>query len=208
MRQGLRLPLSVTLLLCIHSSLVVAQGMSTLCRFNAGSRAGQTQDYAPMAAIPVGSPCQDGQGSTGVVVAPGGGGTAAAGGGAAGMSTLCRFNAGSRAGQTQDYAPMAAIPVGSPCQDGQGSTGVVVAPGGGDAAAAGGGGSASLKSASLGTTGANSGNLVQFFCKLTSGPKAGQMPSYLSWVPMAIGNVCHDSLGTPGVVAAGLATHN
>ena len=43
-------------------------------------------------------------------------------------STLCRFTQGRRAGQTQDYAPMAPIPVGSNCQDGQGSTGVVVAP--------------------------------------------------------------------------------
>jgi hypothetical protein len=42
-------------------------------------------------------------------------------------STLCRFTAGRRAGETQDYAPMAPIPVGSFCQDGQGSTGVVVA---------------------------------------------------------------------------------
>lgn len=43
-------------------------------------------------------------------------------------STLCRFAAGPRAGQVQDYAPMAPIPVGSNCQDGRGSTGTVVAP--------------------------------------------------------------------------------
>jgi hypothetical protein len=43
-------------------------------------------------------------------------------------STICRFTHGRRAGQTQDYAPMAPIPVGSNCHDGQGSTGVVVAP--------------------------------------------------------------------------------
>jgi hypothetical protein len=43
-------------------------------------------------------------------------------------STLCRFTAGPRAGQDQDYAPMAPIPVGSNCQDGRGSTGTVVAP--------------------------------------------------------------------------------
>jgi hypothetical protein len=48
-------------------------------------------------------------------------------GGQTQMSTICRFTAGPRAGSTQDYAPMAPIPVGSPCHDGQGSTGVVVA---------------------------------------------------------------------------------
>jgi hypothetical protein len=43
-------------------------------------------------------------------------------------STLCRFTSGPRAGQEQDYAPMAPIPVGSNCQDGRGSAGTVVAP--------------------------------------------------------------------------------
>lgn len=42
-------------------------------------------------------------------------------------STLCRFTEGPRRGQTQDYAPMAPIAVGSSCQDARGSTGVVVA---------------------------------------------------------------------------------
>ena len=44
------------------------------------------------------------------------------------VSTLCVFDAGPRAGQRQDYAPMAPIPVGTPCHDGRGSTGHVVAP--------------------------------------------------------------------------------
>lgn len=43
-------------------------------------------------------------------------------------STICRFTSGPRAGQDQDYAPMAPIPVGSNCQDGRGSVGSVVAP--------------------------------------------------------------------------------
>ncbi|MEQ1755791.1 MAG: hypothetical protein ABL973_16840 [Micropepsaceae bacterium] len=43
-------------------------------------------------------------------------------------STLCVFEAGPRAGQRQDYAPMDPLPVGTPCQDGRGSTGHVVAP--------------------------------------------------------------------------------
>lgn len=48
--------------------------------------------------------------------------------GADGKSTLCRFDRGPRIGQTQDYAPMAPLPIGSGCQDGAGSTGWVVAP--------------------------------------------------------------------------------
>jgi hypothetical protein len=46
------------------------------------------------------------------------------------LSTLCKFTAGPRAGQIHDYAPMQGIPVGSPCQDGAGSTGTVIPPGG------------------------------------------------------------------------------
>lgn len=42
-------------------------------------------------------------------------------------STLCRFTSGPRADETQDYAPMAPIPVGSNCQDARGSFGIVVA---------------------------------------------------------------------------------
>jgi hypothetical protein len=110
---------------------------STLCRFTSGPRAGQTQDYAPMAPLPVGALCQDGAGSTGVVVTantsggPGGGPSGAGGGGGPAQqpgehSTLCSFTSGPRAGQTQDYAPMAPLPVGTPCQDGTGSTGIVV----------------------------------------------------------------------------------
>ena len=43
-------------------------------------------------------------------------------------STLCQFISGPRAGQVQDYAPMAPIPVGSSCQDARGSYGTVIAP--------------------------------------------------------------------------------
>lgn len=119
---------------------------------------------------------------------------------AQGMSTICKFNAGPRTGQTHDYAPMAAIPVGSPCQDGQGSTGVVIAGGGGGGTMGGG----DAKAAMVGGAAAPSfaGTLTQFLCKLTSGPKAGQLPSYLSWVPLAVGSVCHDALGNTGVVVA------
>lgn len=96
---------------------------STLCLFDAGPRAGERQDYAPMAPLPVGSSCQDGRGSSGWVVAP-----QTRQSEAPQMSTLCLFDAGPRAGERQDYAPMAPIPVGKSCQDGRGSSGKVVAP--------------------------------------------------------------------------------
>lgn len=99
-------------------------GLSTLCKFTAGPRTGQTQDYAPLAPLPVGSPCQDGVASSGVIVARSSG----SGGSSPAVSTLCKFTAGPRAGQTQDYAPLAPLPVGSPCQDGKSSSGVIVPP--------------------------------------------------------------------------------
>lgn len=98
---------------------------STICRFNAGPRSGQIQDYAPVAAIPIGAACQDGFGSTGVVIAP----SAAAGvstGASRELSSICKFLTGARAGTTVDYAPVPPIPVGTSCQDGAGSTGTVV----------------------------------------------------------------------------------
>lgn len=44
------------------------------------------------------------------------------------LSTICAFDAGPRAGQRQDYARMDPLPLGTPCRDGRGSTGQVVAP--------------------------------------------------------------------------------
>jgi hypothetical protein len=109
-----------------------SEGVSTLCRFTSGPRAGQTQDYAPQPAIPIGSPCHNGSTSYGVVVGPDGEEDAEAteegampqDGGA--MSTICRFTRGPRAGQDQDYAPRPAVPIGTPCHDGQESFGTVV----------------------------------------------------------------------------------
>jgi len=106
----------------------MAQETSTLCRFTSGPRAGQTQDYAPQAAIPVGSSCWDGISSSGTVVSRGassGGTPAPPSGGPGGMSSVCHFTQGPRAGQSQDYAPQAPLPVGTPCTDGVSSTGTV-----------------------------------------------------------------------------------
>ncbi len=149
-----------------------AQTMSTLCTFDSGPRAGETQDYAPKAPLPVGSPCHDGAGSTGKVVAAGG--TPTLGGG--GKSTLCKFDSGPRAGETQDYAPKAPLPVGGPCHDGAGSTGKVVAAGGS-------GGKSTL-------------------CKFDSGPRAGETQDYAPMAPLAVGSPCHDGAGSTGKVVA------
>jgi len=154
--------------------------MSTLCKFTAGPRAGQTQDYAPMAGIPVGSPCQDGAGSTGTVIAPDAG--QKGGGAKAQMSTLCKFTAGPRAGQTQDYAPMAGIPVGSPCQDGAGSTGTVIAP------------------PTTQKPGAGAKPQLSTLCKFTAGPRAGQTQDYAPMQAIPVGSPCQDGAGSTGTV--------
>lgn len=115
---------------------VAAAEDSTLCKFTRGPRSGQVQDYAPMAPIPVGSSCQDGAGSYGIVISADEPETAnrtgvGPDGGTEGgsqqrrTSTVCYFTDGQQAGQSRDYAPMQALPVGTPCQDGVGSTGVV-----------------------------------------------------------------------------------
>lgn len=104
--------------------------VSTVCLFVRGRRSGQTQDYAPMRPLPLGVACSDGAGSTGVVIAPTRGGRDSGGrgdGGNSSVSTLCRFTSGRRDGQIVDYAPMNPIAVGSRCQDGAGSVGVVIA---------------------------------------------------------------------------------
>lgn len=164
--------------LCLWSAGAAAQQMSTICKFTAGPRAGQTQDYAPMAPIPVGSPCQDGAGSTGVVIPT-------AGSSATAMSTICKFTAGPRAGQTQDYAPMAPLPVGSPCQDGQGSTGKVVAG-----------------------KGSTSSTQKSTLCHFERGPRAGETQDYAPRDPIPVGSPCQDGQGSTGRVVARNAGSN
>lgn len=46
----------------------------------------------------------------------------------AGMGNQCKFDKGTRAGQTQDYSHLKPLPLGTACQDGRGSTGKLVAP--------------------------------------------------------------------------------
>jgi hypothetical protein len=97
-----------------------AQAVSTVCTFTTGPRTGTSYDYAQIGWQPltVGTPCLDGAGSTGYV-----GGVATP---AKRVSSVCHFTAGPRAGTSFDYrATWAPLPVGTPCLDGAGSTGIV-----------------------------------------------------------------------------------
>ena len=110
---------SVGALLWLCSIPASAQ-VSTVCTFTAGPRAGTSVDYArTWAPLPVGTPCLDGMGSTGYAGAGNPRRTV-------GMSTVCHFTAGPRAGTSFDYrATWAPLAVGTPCLDGMGSTGSV-----------------------------------------------------------------------------------
>jgi hypothetical protein len=169
-RYALTLCYGIGLLLLTTTSY--GQVTSTLCRFDQGPRAGQTQDYAPKAPLPVGTGCQDGAGSTGRVVAP-------AGPSQKDTSTLCRFDQGPRAGQTQDYAPRAPLPVGTGCQDGAGSTGKVVAP-----------------------ASAPQQKDMSTLCRFDQGPRAGQTQDYAPRAPLPVGTGCQDGAGSMGKVVA------
>jgi hypothetical protein len=118
--RGLLLGVSALLLILSVTDAVRAQAVSTVCTFTAGPRAGTSYDYAIIGwrPLPVGSPCLDGAGSTGYV-----GGYATP---SRGISTVCYFTAGPRAGTAFDYrATWQPLPVGTPCLDGMGSTGIV-----------------------------------------------------------------------------------
>ena len=193
---GARMCLSLTLI-CLVALLVpsagLAQALAHTCQFNAGPRAGQQQSYPQVQPIPVGSPCQDGAGSTGVAVPDGAGGSPTPQVQTASLSHTCQFNAGPRAGQQQSYPQVQPIPVGSPCQDGVGSTGVAVPDG------AGGLPTPQVQTASLSHT-----------CQFNVGPRAGQQQSYPQVQPIPVGSPCQDGAGSTGVAvpdgAGGLPT--
>ena len=154
----------------------LSRQMGSICKFTAGPRAGDTQDYSPMQA-PLNAPCQDGAGSTGTIVASAPKVESAVN---RQMGTFCKFTAGPRTGTTQDYAPMQA-PLNAPCQDGAGSTGTIVAaPPVAQAS----------DSPQMGTA-----------CKFTSGPKAGSTRDY---APMhaPLNTACDDGAGSNGVIVA------
>ncbi|MHB1936617.1 MAG: hypothetical protein ACYCOR_08535 [Acidobacteriaceae bacterium] len=160
-----------------HESTTAHQ-MGTICKFTAGPRAGDTQDYAPLQA-PLNAPCQDGAGSSGMIVASAPKVETAVN---RQMGTVCKFTAGPKAGTTQDSAPMQA-PVDMPCSDGEGSSGTIVAtPPVAEVA----------DSPQTGTV-----------CKFTSGPKAGSTHDY---APMhaPLNTACDDGAGSSGVIVAAL----
>ena len=157
-----------------QTARVSASQFSTICEFTAGPRRGRTLDYRPMAALPVGTPCHDGGGSTGHVTnstedyhEPN-----------VRLSTVCRFDAGPRRGQSQDYAPMPAIPVGASCQDGAGSVGVVVDF----------------------LVDSNPGVELSTLCQFTYGLLAGRVIDYAPLPPIPVGSPCHDGGTSTGFV--------
>jgi|SRR5579862_4793101 len=118
-RVHYRLPAFAAMLLVLGLGSAAAQ-VSTVCTFTAGPRTGTSVDYAATwSALPVGTPCLDGMGSTGYVGAGNPHRTV-------GMSTVCHFTAGPRRGTSFDYAATwSPLAVGTPCLDGMGSTGSV-----------------------------------------------------------------------------------
>jgi hypothetical protein len=167
---------------------------STLCKFTSGPRTGQTQDYAPQAPLPVGTPCQDGAGSFGTVVAPSGS-TSSTPAASAARSTLCKFTSGPRTGQTQDYAPQPALPIGTPCWDGTSSSGVVVAP------------TTATPTPRTSPPPSAPASGASTLCRFTSGPRAGQTQDYAPQAPLPVGSPCWDGVASNGVIVAKTPTN-
>jgi hypothetical protein len=177
-----------------------AQGageVSSICKFNAGPRAGQTQDYAPMAPIPVGSACQDGMSSTGVVIARSGAKTSQSGPSSSasqGMTLTCRFTGGPRAGQTQDYSGVpGAKPakIGSPCTDGVSSNGIAISP------------STSTDTDSNDSDTASDSTddaAGSTICQFTYGAKKNGWHDYAPMRAKPVGSTCQDGMGSAGTV--------
>jgi hypothetical protein len=112
--------------------------LTSTCQFSSGPRAGEIADLAASAPFPVGSACSDGASSMGIaIIAPASAaaipwsspiqtGTAGA---KTAVSTICQFMSGPKAHGWHDYAPLPPAPLGSPCQDGVSSAGIVMAAG-------------------------------------------------------------------------------
>jgi hypothetical protein len=172
-----------------------AQQESFTCQFNSGARAGSTFNFEGVPGAlpgPVGTPCRDGQGSSGVLVTPQPLSTQASALPETGWSATCRFTAGARAGQIVNFGSTPGVRwgvIGRACQDDAGSTGSIVA---------------------ADTPGAVwSGNAVQLSspglsCRFTAGPFAGQTASFAGVPgaqPAPLGATCGDSAGSTGVIA-------
>ncbi|HXQ39848.1 MAG TPA: hypothetical protein VN821_01180 [Candidatus Udaeobacter sp.] len=195
----MRSPLFITLVVSVVPIVTVlpaaAQQQSFTCQFSSGPRAGSTIDYAGVqGALPgqVGTPCQDGQGSSGLLVAPRAAAppsdTAVA---EMGWSATCRFTAGAKAGQIVNFDGDPNTRwgrIGRACDDGMGSTGDIV--------------SASTPGAVRWSDGTQSPSLG-FTCQFTGGPLAGRSASFYG-IPGAqpgpVGAACGDSVGSTGLI--------
>jgi hypothetical protein len=114
--------------------------LTLICHFSSGPRDGEIVDLTGVRgaiAVPVGSVCSDGASSTGTAVVLKTGParsswsspsrTTAVDSGRG--STICQFMSGPKAHGWHDYAPLPAAPIGSSCQDGMTSVGIVVVSG-------------------------------------------------------------------------------
>lgn len=78
-------------LAALTASSALAQERSCLCQFTGGPRAGQVQDYTghPSGPLPVGTPCQDGIASWGVIISGSNGGQGSGGSSSESDSSSC-----------------------------------------------------------------------------------------------------------------------
>jgi hypothetical protein len=172
----------------------ISQQTSTICSFNHGPASGTTHDYAPLDPLPVGSTCNDGNGSTGTIIPkpdnPATGAAAPATNASVSqqMTTVCSFNQGPAAGTTHDYAPLDPLPVGAACNDGKGSTGTMIAK--------------PQTPASAPESPAADSHETSTLCKFTSGPASGTMHDYAPLDPLPVGTACNNGAGSTGVIIA------
>lgn len=165
--------------------------MTNTCKFNKGPRAGQTQRYPQYDPIPVGSPCQDGRGSSGVAISERGGSDSDDDSESAELTNTCKFTRGPRKGERQRYPDLDPIPVGSPCHDGRGSTGFAVSEKSDDD-------SSDDDSASDDSADDDDATEMTNTCKFTKGPRAGEKQRYPQHDPIPVGSPCHDGRGSTG----------
>jgi hypothetical protein len=161
---------------------------SSLCKFQLGPKAGTTYRYNPATSFAVGSRCGDGAGSSGFIVDPRfAEGFSNGPASKAGESTLCSFNDGPQAGTIRDRAPKPPLPVGSACEDADGSKGTIVAK----------------REAS--TTHPTkhpyvTGSELSRLCRFNSGPKIGKVDDSTPRVAVPVGSRCTDGAESFGIV--------
>lgn len=172
--------IAAIILILVWVKPAIAQQGSAICHFINGPRAGHTIDFTgrPLVTLgPIGTPCQDGLGSYGVLVdsvlpTPT-------------VTTICLFSVGPRAGQSFDFAGMPGVqpvPVGANCQDGIGSFGTAIAPGG-----------APLQPPLP--------PQLTYRCQLTTGMRAGSVfdaRAFPGIQPIPVGMPCQDGMGSSG----------